>query len=243
MTHTHLRIISRVILTLCCAALPAACGGDTATPTEPVTPPLGPPVVTAISPASGIGSGILFINGSNFGAASVVKVGGQIARVAARTATTLSVDLCNATHTDCEPAGALGAGGYFDVTVTNGATTATAPTKYFVYSSATYLAGDWETTLPTASAGIVSRFDPAANVVVLQAVPGGAGGFTVGDTVNRNVTRTTPYSWSAQGLLINPITSERLYTPVTIEATNVDELTLRFTLGGTSQRKRKVRVQ
>ena len=189
-----------------------------------------------MSPASGIATTRVTLTGTNFTSAAQVRIGGEPARIISASPTSLVVDLCEPPFTDCEPKGALAAGGKFGISVTVGAQSATAPTDYYLYTSATFLAGDWRTTVPETAAGIVSRID-AAGFGVLQVVPAGAGAFAVGDTVNRAIARTAAYRWAGQGLIINPATGQRIYDSVIITAVSADIIDIVFTLGGGVSRR------
>jgi IPT/TIG domain len=230
-----------LLLSLSLTLLAGACGGGSdpiAPPVEP--PPAGPPTISAISPASGIATTRLTLTGTNFTSAADVRIGTVKANIISASATSLIVDLCDPPFTDCEPKGAIAAGGKFGVTVSVGAQSATAPKDYHLYTSATFLAGEWRTTQPLAAAGIISKFDAAGRFGVLQIVPPGTGAFVVGDTVNRAITRTAAYRWTGQGLLINNATGERLYDTVSITVVDPDLLEIQFAIGGTPSRRARV---
>ena len=111
------------------------------------------------------------------------------------------------------------------MTVTQGSDLVTATQRYFVYTSATFLAGDWRTATPANAVGIVTRIDSVAtNARIVQ----GLFPFSVGDTVNRGLTRAGPYRWDAEGLLINEASGARRYTGVTIAAIAADSISIDF---------------
>ena len=214
-----------------------ACGGSGGD--GPVSPaePSGPISVSANSPAVGIGATVFTISGENFRSGTTVRIGGELAHVVSRTATSLRVDLC-ATPQNCEPAGALAAGGLFNVVVTDGTQSVTAPNRHFIYTSATFLAGEWRTEEPVAAAGYISRIDAAATAAVLTAVT--APPFAVGDTINRELSLSRPYQWSGVGLQINQATTERRYVPVTIQALSADSLLVMFSNPAGSSLRRRI---
>ena len=222
-------------------ALVACAGGGSdpiAPPVEP--PPAGPPTISAIAPSSGLATTRLTLTGTNLTSAADVRIGTVKAHIISASATSLIVDLCDPPFTDCEPKGAIAAGGKFGVTVSVGSQSATAPKEYHLYTSATYLAGEWRTTQPQAAAGIISKFDAGGQFGVLQVVPPGTGAFVVGDTVNRAMTRTAAYRWTGQGLLVNIATGERFYDAVSISAIDPDLLEIQFAIGGTTSRRARV---
>lgn len=214
------------------------CGGSD--PIAPPPPAAGPPTISAISPASGLATTPLTLTGTNFTSAADVRIGTVKAHIISASATSLVVDLCDPPFTDCEPKGAIAAGGKFGVTVAVGSQSATAPKEYHVYTSATFLTGDWRTTLPASSAGIISQIDPTSRVSVLAVVPPGTGAFVVGDTVNRAITRAGVYRWDGEGLLINSASGARVYTAVRITASDPNAFDIQFTLGGGVSRRERV---
>lgn len=220
-------------LSVVAACVLVACGGGDTSVT-----PAGPPVVSAISPLAGIGSTTLTITGTNFGPGAVVRIGGEVARVTSATATSLLVDLCNANGTDCEPRGGAVGGGALPVTVTVSGQAASAPASYFLYTSASFLVGDWETELPASSAGIVMRISGSGTTAVITKVPATELGFAVGDTVNRDLTRSAPYRWLGRGLLINAATQARVFADVSITPDGADAMLVSFGSGTSSRRKR-----
>ena len=209
-----------------------ACGGG-----EPSVAPAGLPVVTAIAPLTGLGSTSLTISGTNL-AGAIVRIGGEVARVTAASATTLQVDLCNASGADCEPRGSAAGGGALPVTVSASGQSATAPNTYLLHTSATFLGGEWETEPPSTGAGIVTRINAGGSVAVVTRVPASELLFTVGDTVNRALAKTAAYRWSGRGLIVNQATLARVLVDVTVTADGPDALIVSFASGGTTRRKR-----